>query len=249
MPVALRSSAIVFGMTVLVSSLGYAFFAAPQEWKSGVDWHEPAIITSGDGPAPPSDAIVLFDGKSLDAWDGVGKWKIENGYAVTGGGDAITKQEFADCQLHIEFATPEKVEGSSQGRGNSGVFLMNTFEVQILDSFNNETYFDGQCGGIYKQRPPLVNCCRGPGEWQAYDIILHAPQFHTNGTLKRPATVTILQNNVLVQDHLELLGDTPYTSAPYYTPNVVKGPIRLQFHGNTVKYRNIWLRELAAPHV
>jgi hypothetical protein len=241
------SAALIGGL--FATSLVSAYFAQSVEWKSGVNWHEPKIITPGEGAAPPSDAIVLFDGKSLDAWDGAGKWIIENGYAQTGGGDARTKQEFADCQLHIEFATPSKVEGSSQGRGNSGIFLMDTFEVQVLDSYENSTYYDGQCGGIYKQRPPLVNCCRKPGEFQSYDIIFHAPQFRPDGGLKRAATITVLQNNVLVQDHLELLGDTPYTRPPRYESGKTKGAIRLQFHGNEVKFRNIWIRELDAPAV
>ncbi|MBX3442292.1 MAG: DUF1080 domain-containing protein [Planctomyces sp.] len=221
--------------------------AQVQEWKSGVLWSRPKIVTPGDGTAPPSDAIVLFDGTDLSKWRGVRRWVVQDGYAQTGGGDATTRDEFADCQLHIEFATPDKVEGEGQGRGNSGVFLMDTFEVQVLDSYENETYFDGQSGAIYKQRPPLVNASRGPGEWQSYDIIFHAPQFRPDGTLKRPATVTVLHNNVLIQDNLELLGDTPFTGPPRYDSNRTRGPIRLQFHGNEVKFRNIWLRELSPP--
>lgn len=239
-----RVLAVGFGGLVFAGSMFGTLVAQSQEWKSGVNWFEPKIVTPGEGTAPPSDAIVLFDGKSLDAWEGGSRWIIKDGAATTAGGDVQTKQEFGDCQLHIEFATPEKVESSSQGRGNSGVFLMNQFEVQVLDSYENETYFDGQCGGIYKQRPPLVNCCRKPGEFQAYDIIFHAPKFRPDGSVKSPATITILQNNVLVQDHLELLGDTPYTQPPGYHSSALKGPIRLQFHGNTVKFRNIWIREL-----
>ncbi|WP_145029927.1 3-keto-disaccharide hydrolase [Caulifigura coniformis] len=224
-------------------------YAQSREWKSGVNWPEPKIVTPGEGVAPPSDAIVLFDGKSLDAWKGADGWVVKDGYASPTKGDIATKQEFSDCQLHIEFATPEAVKGDGQGRGNSGVFLCGEFEVQVLDSYENKTYFDGQCGGIYKQRPPLVNACRKPGEWQSYDIIFHAPQFHDDGELKRPATITVLQNNVLVQDHLELLGDTPYVRAPRYNPEVTKGPIKLQNHGNPVKFRNIWIRELGAPQI
>jgi hypothetical protein len=126
------------------------------------------------------------------------------------------------------------------------VFLMGEYEVQVLDSFGNTTYFDGQCGSLYKQRPPLVNCCKKPGEWQEYDIIFHAPHFHPDGSLISPATITVLQNNILVQDHVELLGDTEYHRPPVYENKDAKGPIRLQFHGNPVKFRNIWLRELAA---
>ena len=226
-----------------------ALYAQTREWKSGVNWPEPKVVTPGEGTAPPSDAIVLFDGNSLDAWKGADGWTVKDGYASPQKGDIATKQEFADCQLHIEFATPDVVKGEGQGRGNSGVFLCGEFEVQVLDSYENKTYFDGQCAGIYKQRPPLVNVCKKPGEWQSYDIIFHAPQFHEDGSLKRPATLTVLQNNVLVQDNLELLGDTPFVRAPQYNPKVTKGPIKLQNHGNPVKFRNIWIRELGAPQV
>jgi hypothetical protein len=223
-----------------------ALVAQSREWKSGVNWAEPKVVTPGEGTAPPSDAIVLFGGESLEAWKGADGWEVKDGYASPKKGDISTKQEFADCQLHIEFATPDEVKGSGQGRGNSGVFLCGEFEVQVLDSYDNTTYFDGQCASVYKQRPPLVNVCKKPGEWQSYDIIFRAPRFHEDGSLKRPATLTVLQNNVLVQDHLELLGDTPFVRAPEYHPRMAKGPIKLQNHGNPVKFRNIWIRELPA---
>ncbi|HVJ81819.1 MAG TPA: DUF1080 domain-containing protein, partial [Planctomycetia bacterium] len=157
--------------------------------------------------------------------------------------DLTSKQAFGDCQLHLEFATPEVVKGSGQGRGNSGILFMGRYEVQILDSYENKTYFDGQAAAIYKQHPPLVNACRKPGEWQSYDIIFTAPRF-IEGKLDKPAAVTVLQNNVVVQNHWVLEGDTPYDAAPSYKPHPEKLPFRLQWHGNPIKFRNIWIREL-----
>jgi hypothetical protein len=193
---------------------------------------------------PPSDAIVLFDGSDLSQWDGGDKWLVENGYAVSRGGGITTRDSFGDCQLHIEWASPEVVEGKGQGRGNSGVYLMGKYELQILDSYDNPTYFDGQAGAMYKTRPPLVNACRKPGEWQTYDIIFHAPRFD-GATLTKPAYITVLHNGVLIQDHTELLGSTAWDSPPQYAPHPPKGPIHLQFHGNPVRFRNIWIREIA----
>jgi hypothetical protein len=152
------------------------------------------------------------------------------------------KEVFGDCQVHIEWATDEKAEGSGQGRSNSGVFLMDIYEIQVLDSYNNETYFDGQCGAIYKQHPPLANATRPPGQWQTYDIIWTCPRF-ADGKLVSPAFVTLLHNGVLVQNHFQLEGDTPYHRAPEYQPHADKGSIRLQYHGNPVRFRNIWVRE------
>ena len=155
-----------------------------------------------------------------------------------------TKQGFGDCQLHVEWATPEKVEGHGQGRGNSGVFMMGLYEIQILDSYDNPTYFDGQAAGIYKQRPPLVNACRKPGQWQTYDIIFEAPRFGKQGKLVRPAFVTFLHNGVLVQNHFQIQGTTSWDQAPKYTAHPSKLPLALQYHGNPVRFRNIWIREL-----
>jgi hypothetical protein len=214
------------------------------EWKSGINWREPTLVEPGDATKGPSDAIVLFDGKNMDEWNGGDKWKLEDGYGLCLGG-VSTKKKFGDCQLHIEFATPEKVEGDGQGRGNSGVYLMGRYEVQILDSYINKTYFDGQCAAMYKQHPPLVNACRKPGEWQTYDIIFHAPKFRPDGSLKSPATVTVLQNGVLVQDHYELLGPTDYEKPPLYSKHDDRDSISLQYHGNPVRFRNIWIRDLA----
>lgn len=234
------SLSVAFSLCAMV-----AWSFAVQEWKSGVEWREPTIITPGEGTAPPSDAIVLFDGTNLDAWNGVENWEFKDGYGIVGSNIA-TKQQFGDCQLHLEFATPEKVEGSGQGRGNSGVYFMGRYEVQILDSYDNTTYYDGQCAAIYKQRPPLVNCCRKPGEWQTYDIIFTAPRFHADGSLKSPAYVTVLQNGVLVQNHYELLGPTDYVTPPRYTAHALRDSLKIQYHNNPTRFRNIWIRDLMA---
>jgi len=223
--------------------------ATAVEWKSGINWKEPALVDPGKPDGAPSDAIVLFDGKSMNEWNGGEKWTLENGYGICGGG-VTTKKKFGDCQLHLEFATPDKVSGEGQGRGNSGVYLMGKYEVQILDSHENKTYFDGQCASIYKQHPPLVNASRKPGEWQTYDIVFHGPRFRPDGSLKKPATVTVLQNGVLVQDHYEILGETLYEHPPHYAAHGDRESIHLQFHGNPVRFRNIWIRDLlpeAAP--
>lgn len=215
-----------------------------EEYVSGIMWAEPKVVNPGPVGGPPSDAIVLFDGKDLSQWEGGDKWKIEEGYAITTGGGITTKRGFGDCQFHIEFASPSEVKGSGQGRGNSGIYFMGVYEVQVLDSYENQTYFDGQCGSIYKQFPPLVNACRKPGEWQAYDIIFSAPKFDDQGKVKKPAYLTVLHNGVLVQNHSELLGGTFYDKPPSYTAHADKLPIHLQFHGDPVRYRNIWLREI-----
>jgi hypothetical protein len=208
---------------------------------------EPRLINPGP---PPSDAIVLFDGTDLSQWVGdngsPAKWLLEDGAMVVNKTGSIrTKQSFGDCQLHIEWATPAKVEGSDQGRGNSGVFLMGHYEVQVLDSYQNKTYYHGQAGAIYKQSAPLVNASRKPGEWQSYDIIFHAPRRNAEGKVIKPATITVLHNGVLIQDHFEILGST-FLDAPEYQKHPDKAPISLQDHGNPVRYRNIWIRELSA---
>lgn len=220
-----------------------------REYKSGIVWPEPKVIDPGQPPSdasvpPPSDAVVLFDGKDLSKWAGGGDWEIKDGYAISRRHDIKTKESFGDCQLHVEFATPERVSGSGQGRGNSGVFLMDRYEVQVLDSFNNKTYFDGQCGSIYKQSPPMVNVCRKPGEWQTYDILWEAPRFGEDGKVVKPAYVTVLQNGVVVQNHFEVQGSTYYDRPAAYEKHKDREPIHLQFHGNPVKFRNIWIREM-----
>jgi hypothetical protein len=227
-----------------VAGVGLSALPKLNDYRSGLDWPRPKVIDPGPVGGPPSDAIVLFDGKNLSQWSGGEHWIVEKGYAVANKASIHTKQAFGDCQLHLEWAEPEKVVGSSQGRGNSGVIFMGRYEVQVLDSYNNETYYDGQCASIYKQHPPLVNASRKPGEWQTYDIIFKAPRFDPKGKLQRPATVTVLQNGVLVQDHFELLGDTPFHRAPRYDAHSAKLPLELQYHFNPVRFRNIWIREL-----
>ena len=193
---------------------------------------------------PPSDAIVLFDGEDLSKWQNGEKWEVKDGYAIVKGADITTKDSFGDYQLHVEFASPEKVSGRGQGRGNSGVYLALRYEVQILDSFENQTYFDGQCASLYKQSPPMVNVCRKPGEWQSYDIIFTAPRFAEDGKVLKPAYVTVIHNGVVVHNHFELQGGTYYDRPAAYEKHPEKQPIRLQNHGNPVKFRNIWLREI-----
>jgi hypothetical protein len=219
------------------------------EYKSGINWTEPKVIDPGPIGGPPSDAIVLFDGKDLSQWQGGDKWPIQDGYATSKGGGITTKAGFGDCQLHVEWAAPEEVKGNGQGRGNSGVYLMGKYEVQILDSHDNTTYFDGQAGSLYKQYPPLVNACRKPGEWQTYDIIFSAPRFDDEKKLTKPGYVTVLHNGVVVQNHSALKGGTFYDRAPAYEPHPPKQPIHIQDHGNPVKFRNIWLRELKEAEI
>jgi hypothetical protein len=216
----------------------------------------PSVIDPGtpgtqDSPGrPPSDSVVLFDGKDLSHWshkDGSpAKWKVENGYAevVAKTGYIYTREAFGDCQLHVEFAEPVPPKGESQERGNSGVFLMGLYEIQVLDSYENKTYADGQASAVYGQYPPLVNASRPPGQWQTYDIVFHGPRFDASGKLLRPARVTVLHNGVLVQDNVELTGPTEHHQRPPYKAHAEKLPLALQDHGNPVRYRNIWIREL-----
>ncbi|MAT69154.1 MAG: hypothetical protein CMJ58_06475 [Planctomycetaceae bacterium] len=214
------------------------------EYLPGVEWPEPPVVTPADKPGgAPSDAIVLFDGKDFSAWNGADRWKIEDGVAVVRGGEIQTKQAFADCQLHIEWSAPTPASGSGQGRGNSGVFF-GPYELQVLDSYENKTYFDGQAGAIYKQQPPQVNAMRPPGQWNVYDVVWTAPRFREDGSLESPAYVTVLHNGVLIQNHFEVRGTTFYNEPAVYWPHDSAQPIRLQDHGNPVRFRNIWVREL-----
>ncbi len=214
--------------------------------------HEPVppVVTPGTGTAPPSDAIVLFDGKDLSQWEkGSGEpapWEVGDGAftVVPGTGGIQTKQGFGDVQLHIEWRSPEVVKGDGQGRGNSGVFFMGRYEVQVLDSYDNHTYPNGQAASVYKQHIPLVNACRKPGEWQTYDIIFTAPKFNEHGRVSHPARVTVIHNGVLVQNNVELWGTTQYIGLPTYTKHEDKLPLGLQDHGDLVSFRNIWVREL-----
>ena len=210
---------------------------------------EPRVVTPNVGTAPPSDAIVLLDGTNLEEWTNAkgekAGWKLEDGgmTVVKGTGDIQTKRKFGSIQLHLEWRTPAVVEGKGQGRGNSGVFLQNMYEVQVLDSYNNRTYSNGQAASIYKQTMPLVNACRPPGEWQTYDIIYMEPVFNKDGIKVRSATVTVIQNGILVQNNVEIKGTTPYIGLPKNPPHG-KGPLKLQDHSNPTSYRNIWVREL-----
>ena len=203
---------------------------------------------------PPSDAVVLFDGTDLTHWvsmDGSPtKWVTRNGYmeCVRGSGYVRTLENFGDCQLHVEWATPTPAEGEGQGRGNSGVFFgLDRYEVQVLDSYQNKTYADGSAGAVYGQYPPLVNASLPPGQWQTYDIIYSPPHFDADGKLLRPAHVTVLHNGVLIQNHVQLTGPTSWLERAPYQPHPEKQPISLQDHGNPVRFRNIWVRELGKP--
>jgi len=222
----------------------------------------PKVVTPGATDAePPSDAVVLFDGKNLDEWvlardKSPAKWIVANGVMTVNKDRAVgnieTKRSFKNYQLHIEWRIPENVTGSDQARGNSGVFLASTgtgdagYELQVLDSYNNKTYSNGQAGSIYKQGIPLANPNRKPGEWQTYNVVWTAPTFNGDGTLKSPAYVTVFFNGVLVQNHFELKGETLYIGKPFYKA-YESAPIKLQAHGDKsepISFRNIWIREL-----
>lgn len=211
---------------------------------------EPKAISFNENGVP-SDAIVLFDGTDLSQWISAkdstsANWLVNPDKTFTvvpATGDIQTKKNFGSVQLHIEWSAPDLVEGEGQGRGNSGVFFQNIYEVQILDSYQNRTYANGQATSIYKQHIPLVNATKAPDQWQTYDIIFHAPEFDSEGNKIRSGSFTVLHNGVLVQDHVEILGSTEYIGKPKNTPHG-KGPIKLQDHSNPVQYRNIWVREL-----
>ena len=247
------------GSRLSVAVAWTALLAVPAWAQSGVgDWpiHDrsrpaPKAVVPGDAHSAPSDAIVLFDGKDLSKWTsqkdgGPARWKVENGYMEVAKGTGViqTAQAFGDCQLHIEWASPKPAVGEDQDRGNSGVFLMGLYEVQVLDSYQAATYPDGQAAAVYGQYPPLVNASRPPGEWQSYDIVFHAPRFAQDGTLSRPARLTVFHNGVLVQDDVELTGPTAHKARPPYTAHAAKLPIALQDHSHPVRFRNIWVREL-----
>ena len=247
-------------LQVAVLVLFTATICCPQvdpKWKvHDMERPAPAVITPGTASTEdaagraPSDAVILFDGKDISHWahkDGsAAKWKVENGYAevVAKSGEIHTREAFGDCQLHIEFAEPAPAKGESQNRGNSGVFLMGLYEIQVLDSYENKTYADGQAAAVYGQYPPLVNASRPPGQWQSYDIIFHGPRFDVSGKLSRAARVTVLHNGVLVQDNVEIAGPTALGDPPVYKAHAEKLPLALQDHGHPVHFRNIWIRNL-----
>ena len=201
--------------------------------------------------APPADAIILFDGRTLERWtQGSGapaRWRVIDGAfeVVPGTGTLSTRDGFGDVQLHVEWASPSPARGTGQDRGNSGVFFADgRYEVQVLDSRDNVTYADGQAGALYGQFPPMVNVTRGPGEWQTYDIVYRRPRFQTTGALKSAARLTVLHNGVLIHDNMELVGPTANGSRPPYAAHPDRLPITLQDHGHAVRFRNIWLRDL-----
>jgi hypothetical protein len=238
LPVVIGAIGLLVGVALAASR------SCGQEYLPGIEWPKPAIVTPGEKPGDaPSDAVILFDGKDLSAWEGAERWKIEDGAMVVGGGEIRTKQSFGDCQLHIEWSAPTEVRGEGQGRGNSGIFF-GPYELQVLDSYDNETYYDGQASAIYKQTPPMVNAMRKPGEWNVYDVIWTAPRFNDDGTLASPAFITNIHNGVVTLNHFQLLGDTPFHRPPQYAKHTVEQPIKLQDHGNPVRFRNIWIREV-----
>ena len=225
-----------------------------QEWKNPIEWPKPPVVDPGPAPAAPaptpSDAIVLFDGTNLDQWSNGENWKVADGITTVGKGAIQTKQGFGDCQLHIEFRTAADTSGKGQQRSNSGVFLMGKYEIQILDSFqdgtdNPVTYYDGQCGALYKQQPPAVNACRKPGEWQSYDILFTRPRFTSDGSLEKPARISVLHNGVAIHSDTVIKGDTFFHAPPSYTKHEDALPIMLQDHGNPVQFRSIWIRPFA----
>lgn len=213
----------------------------------------PPIVTPGKSNLPlppPADAIVLFDGKDLSKWvddkGGAAKWKVVDGAfeVVAGTGSLVTRDTFGDIQLHIEWMAPSPAHGSDQDRGNSGVFLMGKYELQVLDSYQNVTYADGQAGAIYGEFPPLVNASRPPGEWQSYDVVFHRPHFDAAGKVTAPARFTVIHNGILIQDNVELVGPTANQRRPPYEAHPDKLPLSLQDHGHPVRFRNVWVRPL-----
>ncbi|MBI1177462.1 DUF1080 domain-containing protein [bacterium] len=252
-------SLLVAGSTsLLIAQNGVKKWTAEETefWKP-----EPPVVTPGNAAtdSAPSDAVVLFDGKDLDQWVVAGtqkpaEWTVQDGVMKVNkkGGNIETKRRFKDYQLHLEFRIPADIEGSSQGRGNSGVFLASTgggdagYELQVLDNYNNKTYVNGMVGSIYKQAIPLANAARKPGEWQSYDVIWTAPRFNDDGSLKSPAYATVFFNGVLVENHFQLRGETVYIGKPRYR-KYEDAPIKLQAHGDKsepISFRNIWARDL-----
>ena len=239
---------------LIIFSLSQLWAQIPFQWKAhDMSRPRPALVKPAPQSMPvaaPSDATILFDGKDLSKWrseDGSpAKWISVNGYmeSVKGSGYLYTRQNFGDIQLHVEWAAPLPAVGKSQGRGNSGVFPMGLYEIQVLDSYNNDTYPDGQAASVYGQYPPLVSACLPPGEWQTYDIVFRRPRFNADGQLLEPARITLFHNGVLVQDNVRLWGPTMWLQHLPYEAHPDKMPLSLQDHGNPVRYRNIWLREL-----
>jgi hypothetical protein len=247
-----RAVAAVLGMTALLSpSLVRAQLS---DWpQHSMERPKPPLVNPGafpGSPPPPSDAIVLLNGRSLSGWkssdSGVARWRLVDGAmeVVPGTGGIETVREFGDVQVHVEWMAPTPPRGDGQDRGNSGVFFMRQYEVQVLDSYRNETYADGQAGSVYGQYPPLVNPIRPPGEWQSYDIVFRRPRFDSAGQVTRRARMTVFFNGILVQDDVELVGPTSNGERKPYTAHADRLPMSLQDHGHAVRFRNIWVREL-----
>lgn len=244
-----------FALVLVFTSFAFAADTPLPPPEATELWSPEPSVVSAPANGVPSDAIVLFDGKNLDAWESTkavgapARWKIADGVMMIAprSGGIRTKRSFGDVQLHVEFRTPAEIKGTGQNRGNSGVFLMGRYEVQVLDSHNNKTYVNGQAAAVYKQHPPLVNASRPPGAWQTYDIVWIAPRFGAGGELLAPARVTVFHNGVLVQHDVELKGPTTFRGFPAYKPHADKLPIELQDHNELTSYRNLWVRELALP--
>jgi hypothetical protein len=241
-------------LSICLVSLKSISAQLPTGWKAhDLNRPAPVVVTPAmKAGGPPSDAIILFDGKDLSHWQNrngqQARWKIKDGAmeSVPNSGFLVSKESFGDCQLHVEFASPKTVKGSGQGRGNSGVFLMGAFEIQVLDSYQNATYPDGSAGSIYGQHPPLVNASGKPGEWQTFDIIFRRPRFSPDGQCQSLPRFTVFHNGVLVQESSEAVGPTRWIQHGELRSlkKITKGPVQLQDHGNPVRYRNIWIRPL-----
>ncbi|MGO8735693.1 MAG: DUF1080 domain-containing protein [Terriglobia bacterium] len=260
---AFRNISMVAGVAVFLLGIFQAGISKSSQSEGQTRWQthdmsrpQPRVVIPGeestqDRPGrPPSDAIVLFDGKSLSNWQGAdggpAKWKVGNGYfeVVPKTGDIYTKQAFRDYQLHVEWLSPPWTPGNTYDPGNSGVYLASFYEVQIVDSVHSKIYADGQAAAMYGQYPPLVNVCRAPGLWQTYDIVFRDARFDKDKKPLRPAIVTVLHNGVLVQDHVELTGPTGHKQKPPFQPHLERMPLELQDHNYPVRFRNIWIREL-----
>lgn len=253
----LTTAALALIILAVCANPAAAYYGDPPDDRHPWAVHDqnrprPEVVTPGEKPGdPPSDAIVLFNGTDLSMWEAdkpghePTKWKIVDGTleSVKGAGYIRTRDQYGDCQLHIEFATPSRVEGDSQGRGNSGIFFHGLYEIQVLDSYNNDTYPDGQCSAVYGQHPPIVNNTRGPGEWQVYDIVFRSPKFK-DGKCVEDGYVTVFLNGAVVQDHWILEGPTGHMGRTSLRPHPEKGNFKIQDHGNPVHFRNIWIREL-----
>jgi hypothetical protein len=244
---------IIASLIILSTFVPNVFFAQEGDPKLTEVWKPvPPVVTPGKTAAdPPSDAIVLFKGAGFEAWESEKKgntveWTLDGGAMTVkpGTGGIQTKAGFGSCQLHIEWRAPAVVKGQGQGRGNSGIFLMGRYELQVLDSYNNTTYSNGQAASIYKQHMPLANANRPPGEWQTYDILFTAPEFYEDGRVKSAARVTVIHNGVLVQNNVSILGQTAFIGIAKYEAHAAKLPLALQDHGDLVSFRNIWIREL-----